>query len=619
MPERKASIRPFVTVLAVAVAMQCLRALLPVAYAYYGDAGIARTALAIVLVFGAPALVALVTPRLDVRVVVVGAVAFLATMRLALQLVGSVGMGLAGLAAAAGLVAITVVARPEPDGPNPTIAIVAGLALDTAVRAAWGTWDLSWQGGAGPMLVTVVLVVALVGVAVYAASSMKPTGGTARLWLALGPYLALQVLMFQSLAMVASAGGVSLATATAVVLVGDGLAVGAADLTLRRHASPALLGAATVALAGVAFAVTRATGVAAITLIAVGQVLATSLLARACADAPATRPRPAAVAAGILGGMLALGLTLLLYQLHYERHLPVSNRWLPAIAALVLGAAAFGANPATVERGAVPRRTRAVVGAAVALAVVLVGGLALGEPDLASRNPRPQDLRVMTYNVDDTVTRGGQLDPEAMARTIERIDPDVLVIEEAGRGWLLSSTLDLGEWAKRRLGLPYRWAPAADGQMGDLMFSRVPIRHARVVHLPQGTGRFPRSALIAKVGPVAGKVWTVIGTHLQDGSTPDRHQTRVDEMDVMLAAWDGAPRTIIAGDLNADPGSRELRHLLAAGFSTTQPSTACTLKTSNDNCVDWILVTDDLVQGRPTVLPVDSFDHRPLSATVRPR
>ena len=184
---------------------------------------------------------------------------------------------------------------------------------------------------------------------------------------------------------------------------------------------------------------------------------------------------------------------------------------------------------------------------------------------------------------------------------------------------MLSSTIDFAEWAKRRLGLAYVWSPAADQQFGTTFFSRVPVLDARVIPLPQGTGTQKRSALIAHIGPVAGRTVTVIATQLQDGHTPARKQTRVDELHVLLAAWGGAPYAVIAGDLNMDPGSRELGVLLDAGFGTTQPTKTCTLKTSNQNCVDWILVTADLAQSPVQAVPNETFDHRPLAATIGPR
>jgi endonuclease/exonuclease/phosphatase family metal-dependent hydrolase len=313
-----------------------------------------------------------------------------------------------------------------------------------------------------------------------------------------------------------------------------------------------------------------------------------------------------------------LGAALFLYQLHYDKPLPVSNRWLVVAAALVLGGAAFGTAPVTESRETRGVQRRVAIVAGVLAALVVVGGVAVAEPDATPQAARVDSVRVVTFNVHDAVTRSGRLDPETISRTVERLRPDVLVIEEAGRGWPLSSTVDLGEWLKRRLGLSYRWAPAADGQMGNLLFSRVPIRDARVVQLPQGSGTMKRSAVIARVGPVDGRDLTVAGVHFQNGSSAAAKGTRIPESDVLLRALGHAPRTVIVGDFNMDPGERDLRHLLDAGYSTSQASTKCAVPTSNDNCVDWILVSRDLIQGPPQVTRVPSFDHNAVAATVRP-
>ncbi|HZP30314.1 MAG TPA: endonuclease/exonuclease/phosphatase family protein, partial [Acidimicrobiia bacterium] len=446
--------------------------------------------------------------------------------------------------------------------------------------------------------------------------------------IAAGPFLALQVLFLQSPAFVASSGRVSLATAVAVVLVGDVLAIGAVRFAGTRAArSWPVVAAGGAALATVGGLLPAVTGGGVVVLVWCAQVLAAMLAARAFGPAVAREPsRPAGAGAALGAGSLAFGLTVLLYQLHYDRPLPVSNRWLPAAAAVILAAAAVSAarraDPAPAAPAGRPRArlgAAALAGAVALGAVVVAGGLDRGELSLAPAVRAPVALRVVTYNPHEAVTRDGRLDPAALAATVQRLRPDVLVVEEAGRGWPLSSSIDLAEWLKRRLGMRYVWAPAADHQFGNALFSRVPILDARVVALPRGDGTMGRSAVIAHVGPVHGVVLTVVGTHLQNGSTRARKSTRVAELHVLLRALGPVRRTVLAGDLNSDPGSRELRTLLAAGFTTTQPTGRCTLHTSNAHCVDWILVTPDLDQGPVRTLPVDTFDHRPLSATVRPR
>jgi endonuclease/exonuclease/phosphatase family metal-dependent hydrolase len=262
-----------------------------------------------------------------------------------------------------------------------------------------------------------------------------------------------------------------------------------------------------------------------------------------------------------------------------------------------------------------------VVAGAISLAgAVLFVGLTIGEPDTTVAATARTSLRVVTFNPHEAVTRDGQLDLDAFGDTVQRLRPDVLVVEEAGRGWQLSAGVDLAEWGKRRLGMPYVWGPAADHQFGNVVFSRVPVLDARVVPLPRAKGTMRRSAVVARVGPIAGEPITVVGVHLQNGGDAAGRESRSAEIRALARALPHEPRrTVIAGDLNSDPGSAELHALLDLGFETRQPTERCTLTTSNDNCSDWILVTPDLEQRRLEVLPFDAFDHRPVIADVGSR
>jgi endonuclease/exonuclease/phosphatase family metal-dependent hydrolase len=308
---------------------------------------------------------------------------------------------------------------------------------------------------------------------------------------------------------------------------------------------------------------TAATGVAALGVLLGAQFLGTALVVLVCTgNVTETSGGTLRDALGVTAGSLVLGASVFLYQIHYDKPLPFSNRWVPFAAGAMLGLAVLATSaPARSGRDRIVRTGRLAV-VVIVIATLLFVGLATSEPDLAPAVTHPSALRVVTYNPHETVTRDGQLDPRAMVDEVQRLRPDVLVVEEAGRGWALSGMLD--------------------------------------------------------VGPVAGDVVTVIGTHLQNGEGPVHERTRIAEMRVLLREWHGQDHTVLAGDLNSDPGSPELRVLLDAGFNTTQPTKRCTLKTSNDNCVDWILVTSDLEQTEVRADPFDAFDHRPLVATVRP-
>jgi endonuclease/exonuclease/phosphatase family metal-dependent hydrolase len=608
--------------IAVSLMMECLRVLFPIVYAYERSAGIQRTGLVLLVTMLVPGITPSVMRRFGITTTVLAAAVLVAGLRVVLQAVDEIPLLLAAAIVAATLFA--VVAGMLRLGAEPftlALAFVAGLALDTTIRAIWLTWDDAWRPGLGPLLVALVLVALLVGAAALSArdSPDGPNRMPARGALTLGLYLFFQVLFVQSPAYVASSARVALAAAIAVVLVGDLVALLAVGMLTRVPWRTGVGLLAIVALAGLAWTLTSATGVTVIPIVLAVQFLVTAVFVNAlqAPPPPAQRHDQITTASTIAGGFVLFAVLLVLYQLHYDTPLPFTNRWIPVFAAALMS---FGA----VQRAPTQALARShdgwmlrLTGVIVVAGAAVVGGLAASEP-----SPSPvatRDLRVMTYNIDETVTRHGQLNPNVFVATVRKLHPDVLVVEEGGRGWLLSGTMDLGEWAKRHLDMPYVWAPAADHQFGNLLFSRVPITSVHWFSLPQGTGTMKRSAIIAEVGSVGGKTVTVIGTHLQNGHTAAAKQTRVEEIGVLLGEWRNAPRTVIAGDLNSDPGSRELRTIMAAGFSTTQPAYECTLKTSNKNCVDWILVTSDVHQSPPTVLPIETYDHRPLISTVTPR
>jgi endonuclease/exonuclease/phosphatase family metal-dependent hydrolase len=607
------------------IALQCTRVFLPAAYIYRESSGLSAAALVGVLVFAAPLLAPVVVAAVGPRRAMLLAAATLAALRIAIQAADPPGIGLTAVAAASGLIAFTAAVIVVHDRVAVVVGIVAGLVLDTLLRAAASTWDFAFRGSAMAWIVTAALAIAVVGSGWVSRPdrSTEPAGNGLLAGLALGPFLALQVLLLQNVAFVSSSGGVALATGAVVVLGGDALAVGACWLVISERTSRGVAVMSTVLLAVVAWLATAATGASVVAVVLLGQGLATLLVARAVVSLPTSSVRRRArELAGFGGGTLVLGLLVVGYQLHYDRPLPVTNRWIPVIAAVLLGAVATVARPAVAGATTGRRSVRWALSGATAVTVVgalTFGALAISEPELSPARVAPHELTVMTYNVHETVARDGRLDPEGMARAVRRVDPDVLVVEEAARGWPLSAGLDLAEWAKRRLDMPYVWAPAADHQLGNVLFSRVPVLSAKVVHLPKGTGPTNRSAVVARVGPVDHRIVTVVGTHLQNGEGRDRVQARVAEIETILRTLGARAHTVILGDLNSDPGSPELHTLLDAGYRTTQPTRSCTLKTSNANCVDWIFVSRDLEQTTVRAIAIDTFDHRPLVATVRPR
>jgi endonuclease/exonuclease/phosphatase family metal-dependent hydrolase len=258
-----------------------------------------------------------------------------------------------------------------------------------------------------------------------------------------------------------------------------------------------------------------------------------------------------------------------------------------------------------------------LAGLAVAVPLVVLGLW----PDTPHPDVTARPIRVLTFNIEQGLTLG-QLHLDQLAGYVEQADPDVVVLQEVGRGWALSGMTDGGEWFSRRLGMPFVWGPAADNQFGNVVMSRLPITDQQLLDLGKGHGTQDRSAILVSLDLGRGRDLGVIGTHLMNGSRAPMHESRAQAYRDILDAWAGRPRTVFLGDLNTyprdvPPGWPELNLPLDAGFRTNQDVDECTMPTSNQNCPDWIFVTSDLTQS-PVTIVVDRPDHRPITAEVTP-
>jgi endonuclease/exonuclease/phosphatase family metal-dependent hydrolase len=327
---------------------------------------------------------------------------------------------------------------------------------------------------------------------------------------------------------------------------------------------------------------------------------------------------PAAVPARRGDLALALGFGLFVgivfaYQIDIDSPLPVPRATWPIVAAVLLASAATR----EVRSATLPR----LLAAAPLVALVVPLGLALTAPSLEVRGVGNGSYRLLDWNLHTGVNGDGQIDLETIARLIDDRDPDIVVLQEVGRGWPIAGANDQAEWLSRRLGMRYEWAPAADDQFGNLILSRFTMSDAEILRLPYGEGPQHRSALRVLVGTGPGAPVQVIGVHLQNGDVP---ATREDQIEAVLAAWPHDPGTVIAGDLNMQPTESNVTLFVDAGFASAQDdatigdpdgSTARDPLFVGDR-VDWIWVTPDVPYDTFAIVESEASDHLPLVVTA---
>jgi len=157
---------------------------------------------------------------------------------------------------------------------------------------------------------------------------------------------------------------------------------------------------------------------------------------------------------------------------------------------------------------------------------------------------------------------------EAIAATLTEVGPDLCGLQEVWGGPGGNLAADLA----RRLGMHWCWAPAtkarsAGGEelsLGNAILSRWPILAQAETALPVGDlADESRVAVHARVDAPGGTL-PMVTTHLTYG--PGRSQVRTAQVRALAEfvaghAADCAYPPVLTGDLNAEPGSDELRLL----------------------------------------------------------
>lgn len=186
---------------------------------------------------------------------------------------------------------------------------------------------------------------------------------------------------------------------------------------------------------------------------------------------------------------------------------------------------------------------------------------------LVAANDPGAPIRVVSYNVLGGRNTDGARDLERLARVILTLEPDLVALQEVDRGTRRLGGLDLAAELGRRTGMKAWFGAAMEydgGEYGEAVLSRLPVAGARVHPLPRTGDREPRAALAVRVQRPGGCEFVFVGTHL-DHEPPhgDRIAQAHELLRVVRSEYGDVP-VVIAGDMNAEPGSPPMR-VLAQG------------------------------------------------------
>ncbi|HKZ55035.1 MAG TPA: endonuclease/exonuclease/phosphatase family protein [Anaerolineales bacterium] len=503
-----------------------------------------------------------------------------------------------------------------------------GLALDTAIKGATGTLDLSWIPGP----ISLLTVLGLAGATpILVAAEPHPDRDTPsevhwrQAWplLALGPGLFLEMLVLQNQGWVSQVGGISSELAFVWVMAGNLLAaLGAwAAPAWPRSRSPLLGLMAAALLLLFALSVERPGGwflagvLAAHGLIGWGW----SLVAQAT-QAPGRSGLGRTTA--VMGSSMVMFLLLtFIYYVSFDLPLPIQHGAMPPTAAVLFGAAILAAALSP-GRSVSPRPTRSVFIPAGALLFVPIIVTVASASGLGPSPHSGMPVKIMTYNIHSAFNTDARQDLEAIAQVIEASGADLIAMQEVSRGWMIDGSTDLVAWLSRRLKMEVFFSGTADPVWGNAMLSRYPIGESGSGLLPREGTVLQRGYLWAMVNLDEATPLFIMNTHLHH--IESQHEPRLAQVKRLLEYWDGRELTVLLGDLNSEPGYPEMALIEQAGFIDSWAEAGSgpgyTWHAADPfERIDWIWHTADLQATSAEVLRSTASDHLPLVVTLERR
>lgn len=245
----------------------------------------------------------------------------------------------------------------------------------------------------------------------------------------------------------------------------------------------------------------------------------------------------------------------------------------------------------------------------------------------AQQNPR---ITILSYNIHIGIGTDEKQDLGRVAKIIRSANPDLVSLQEVDRKARRTSGVDQAAELARLTRLRMVFGKALDqpgidldgGEYGVAILSRLPIRWYRIRALPFTRGYETRAVLETEMewsagagGPTPLRFYA---THFDNASADDRLASA--KMLVELAGQNQTIPSILAGDLNAVPGSEPLNTLATswemAGAGRELPTFPAT---GPNRQIDYVLFRPaerwKVVETRVIDEPVAS-DHRPILAVL---
>ncbi len=200
-------------------------------------------------------------------------------------------------------------------------------------------------------------------------------------------------------------------------------------------------------------------------------------------------------------------------------------------------------------------------------------------------------IRVLSYNILHGATLNNDFNLDRIAQVISSVSPDIVALQEVDFRTKRARGMDLATELGLRTGMAPLFGKAMSydgGEYGEGILSRHTFLKTQCHQLPFSEGNEPRSALEVRIQLPAGDGLAFIGTHL------DHTRNQTDR--IAQAQWinylfeENKIPTILAGDLNAVPGSEPIRILSGIWIDACADDPQPTFPSSNPRRrIDYVM------------------------------
>lgn len=224
-------------------------------------------------------------------------------------------------------------------------------------------------------------------------------------------------------------------------------------------------------------------------------------------------------------------------------------------------------------------------------------------------------IRILTYNILHGATADEDFNLDEIADVIRGADPDLVALQEVdfltNRARNYDLATELG-WRLKMVPLFGRAMPYDAGEYGEGILSKYSFIHTRNVALPHSPENEPRAALEITTILPSGDTISFIGTHLDHLRDPKDRISQVQAINDQFST--NKYPTILAGDLNAQPGSEPIDILETFWTSTYDKDNPRPTAPSSDPKVkiDYIMFSskeDWKIHDRRVIQNSESSDH----------